>query len=409
MAGRLWMVSEFYYPEETATGYFLTKIAEGLATHFPVSVLCAQPTYAARGTRAAARERRHDVDIHRCGATSLNKDLLPFRLVNLVTISVALFVNAVRRFRRDDAVLVVTNPPLLPFAIALACRLRGARCLLLIHDVYPEVLTAAGLARADSVLVRIVASLTARLYRAVDRIVVLGRDMKALVIAKVPETIGKIRVIENWADTWEVVPTDRAGNSLLRSLGLSDKFVVQYAGNMGRTHGLEVVMQSAVDLQHSDDVHFLFIGSGAKRPWLESAVREHRLKNVTVLPRQPRSDLAVFLNACDVAIISFLPGMAGVSVPSRTYNILAAARPVIAVADEDSELAMIVREEKVGWVVPPGRSSEVTAAILEARQNRERLAEMGRNGRVVAGTRYTLDRAIDKYADMIRELTLDDR
>ncbi len=406
---RLWVVSELYYPEETSTGYLLTKIAEGLAAEFSVSVLCAQPTYSARGTRAAACERRHGVDIHRCGATGFNKDLLLFRLVNLVTISIAVFVNAVRGFRQDDVVLVVTNPPLLPFVVATACRLRGAKCLLLIHDVYPEVLTVAGLVRSGSVLTRVVASLIARLYRAVDRIIVLGRDMKVLVETKVPETAGKIRVIENWADTQDVVPADRAGNSLLMSLGLIDKFVVQYAGNMGRTHGLKSVIQAAADLKHLDDVHFLFIGSGAKKPWLESMVRERALANVTVLPSRSRSDQLTFLNACDVAVISFMPGMAGVSVPSRTYNILAAAKPIIAVADQDSELAMIVREERVGWVVPAGRSGEIAAAIMEARQSGERLRQMGSNGRAAAETKYTLDRAIDRYRDMIRELAVDGR
>src|SRR4051812_33791098 len=111
MTGRVWIVSELYYPEETSTGYLLTRIAEGLAAHRPVSVLCAQPTYSARGTRAPAVEDRHGVAIRRCRGTTLNKDILPFRFVTLITISVAIFVSLLLRVSRGDCVIVVTNPP----------------------------------------------------------------------------------------------------------------------------------------------------------------------------------------------------------------------------------------------------------------------------------------------------------
>src|SRR5215471_21726608 len=97
MIQRLWVVSELYYPEETSTGYLLTKIAEGLAQHFPVYVLCSQPTYAVRGVRAPYREKHHGVHIQRCWATTLNKDNVLFRLINLVPISVSIFVSACSR------------------------------------------------------------------------------------------------------------------------------------------------------------------------------------------------------------------------------------------------------------------------------------------------------------------------
>jgi colanic acid biosynthesis glycosyl transferase WcaI len=147
-ARRLWVVSELYYPEETSTGHFLTHIAEGLAAHYPVSALCSQPTYSKRGSRAPRREVRHGVEIHRGLGTTFDKDVLPGKLANALTISLSLFLTALRRFRRGDVALVVTNPPFLPFLTRLACALRGARCVLLIHDVYPETLIAAGWTRA---------------------------------------------------------------------------------------------------------------------------------------------------------------------------------------------------------------------------------------------------------------------
>jgi hypothetical protein len=138
--GSVWVVSELFHPERTSTGHFLSCIATGLASSFPVRVLCAQPTYSARGRRARRRERLGGAEILRCWSTTFPKDVLLLRLVNLITISMSILFEACRAFRHGDRVLVVTNPPTLPFVVRWACRLRGARLVLLIHDVYPEAL-----------------------------------------------------------------------------------------------------------------------------------------------------------------------------------------------------------------------------------------------------------------------------
>jgi len=401
---QIWVISELYYPEETSTGYFLTKIAEGLTRYYSVDVLCSQPTYSERGVRAPAREQHNGVSIQRCRGTTLNKDVLIIRLINLITISLSIFFNAWLRIGRRDVVLVVTNPSLLPFLVNWVCRLRGAKCLLLIHDVYPEVLIATGMARESSILARVVGWFTRRLYQTVSRIIVLGRDMADLSAHKLKGKSTKITIIPNWADLDLVSPQSRSENRLLNELDSSDRFVIQYAGNMGRTHDLESLWQAAQKLAHEKAVHFLFIGSGAKRHWLEQTIRDKELVNMTLLPRVPRGDLVTMLNACDVAIISFVPGMAGISVPSRMYNIMAAGKPIIAVADENSELGLVVKEERIGWVVPPGDVDRIVAAILDARANTACLAEMGQRARQAAETKYSFECVIESYHSLIQGL-----
>ncbi|HST35274.1 MAG TPA: glycosyltransferase, partial [Allosphingosinicella sp.] len=184
MKPRLWVVSELYYPEQTSTGYFLTRIAEGLAGNFEVRVLCGQPTYSEHGARARRRERHGGVAIHRLRATHFSKDRLALRALNLVTLSISAFFHGLFHFRRGDRVLAVTNPPSMPIAIGLAARLRGCRTILLVHDVYPEVLAAAATLRPDSFAYRALARLFGRTYRSFDRIVVLGRDMREVVARK---------------------------------------------------------------------------------------------------------------------------------------------------------------------------------------------------------------------------------
>lgn len=399
---RIWVVSELYYPEDTSTGYYLTRIAEGLAERGdpPVHVLCGRPSYASRGVETARTETHHGVAIRRCWGTTWNKNHLLPRIVNLITLSLSMFFHAGWRFRRGDRVLVVTNPPLLPFVISWACRLKGADCALLIHDVYPDALIGAGLLKPTSLFTKILDRAVRGLYRTVDTIVVLGRDMRDLVLGKLKSEEPSVRIIPNWADTDLIQP--RTGeNRILRKLGLSKKFVVQYSGNMGRSHNLEAVALCAERLEDRRDIHFLIAGSGAKKPWLEQTVKEKKLDNVTIIDRLPREELPELLTAGDVALIPFVRGMAGVSVPSRLYNMLAAGMPIIALVDENSEVAKVIDEEQAGRVVPPDDVDSLERAILELAASPETRTEMGRRARRAAETKYQYATILDAYCKVM--------
>ena len=404
MKNRVFVFSELYFPDESATGYVLSKIAEGLARFYSVHVLCATPNRdSGRGGKGSI-EQRNGVTIERCAATNFNKHVLLLRFLNLLTVSISIFWKSLWRLSRGDLVLVVTNPPSLPFFALAACRFRGAKCILLVHDVYPDVLTVTRILRPDASLTKFLVLLNKSLYRSVDKIIVLGRDMHELVCRKLGEQGDRVALVTNWADIDEIVPMARSENRFLGKLNLMGKFVVQYSGNMGRTHGLEALLDAARMLQGIVDIHFLLIGSGAKREWVETKARDLKLTNVTLLPPQPRHQLCEVLNACDLGIISFIPGMAGVSVPSRMYNVLAASKPIIAVADSESELARVVQEENVGWVVPPNRSDEVAAIIREAYHDPERLIHMGARARVAAETKYSFERVMNSYHTLFKQL-----
>jgi len=402
-AKRIWVVSELYYPEQTSTGYYLTRIAEGLAGTFTTHALCGQPTYSSRGVRAPAREIRNGVDVHRVPSTTFDKNNLPLRAVNALTLTLAMFMIAVTKFRAGDAVLVVTNPPLLPFAMRLASALRGACCVLLVHDVYPDVLVVTGHLRPSGTRLRVMEWLTRRLYRSMSRVVVIGRDMASRIQARVGAT--PMALIPNWADLEAVTPIDKRRSPVTVSLGLQEKFIVQYSGNMGRSHGLGVIVEAAAQLAGDPSIHFLLVGSGAQRHWLEEQVSARGLPNVTIRDPFPREQLNDVLAACDIAVVSLESGMAGVSVPSRMYNILAAGRPIIAVSDRNSDLAATVERDRVGWVVPPGDTHGLVTAILNARRQGD-LMEMGRRARQVAERDYQYRDVVHAFVRLFERLAL---
>jgi colanic acid biosynthesis glycosyl transferase WcaI len=253
---------------------------------------------------------------------------------------------------------------------------------------------------------RVLAALTRKLYASAPRIVVLGRDMKALVERKLSGPGHGIVIIPHWGDVDEIRPATRERNELLQRLGLAHKFVVQYSGNMGRTHGIETVVEAARGLRDTPDVHFVFIGFGAKRAWLEETVVREGLANVTVLPLVPRAELVTSLGACDLALIPFVPGMAGISVPSRMYNVMAAGRPILAVADPDSELARVVGEEDIGWVVPPADPARLAEAIRAARADRDGVRRKGARARGVVQERFTLAATLELYRALFASVGL---
>ncbi len=394
---KLWVVTELYYPEETSTGYYLTRIAEGLTEDFQVGVLCGQPNYSARGKKAPKKETHKNVEIFRAAGTTLDKNVIFFRLVNMFSLSISIFFKALFNFKKGDKILVVTTPPSLPFITAIAALVKGSSYILLIHDNYPEILIAANKTYENSLIVNVLNFCNRWLYKYASKIIVCGRDMFKLISLKTVGLDIPISTIQNWAELETVQPLPRNDNILLKELGIEDKLVFLYAGNMGYPNDLESIIECAEKLKNDDRFCFVFLGTGVKRKWLERVVSEKSLRNVKLLDPRPRSEQNIFLNACDVAIVTLVKKMWGVSMPSRTYNILAAGKPILALTENDSEIALVVEEDQVGWTVLPNDSEILLQKIFEIYDNRSIFEEMRKNARKSAIEKYSLAVALKKY------------
>lgn len=398
----LWILTEVYFPEDISTGYYLTAIAEGIGKKRTVKVITGQPKHMSRGIKAAKRETRNDVEIFRSSGTTLDKNILIFRLVNMLTIGISIFVKSIKLFKKGDNVMVVTAPPSLPVTTAFACLIKGASYTICVQDSYPEILVAVGAAKPDSLFVNVVNLINRWVYKHASKIIVMGRDMKELFERKTAGLDIPIVVIPNWADLETISPTDRDDNLLLKELGIEDKFVFMYAGNIGHPTDVETIIAAAEKLRDSEEFHFVFIGAGVKKPWLDKAVVERSLKNVTILDYRPRSEQNVFLNACDVGLVALIKGMWGTAMPSRTYNIMAAGKPILALTDGGSELARVIDEERIGLHIVPGDPDSLAEKMLEFHARRDELTEMGVRARKAAEAKYSTAKAVDEYATVLR-------
>ena len=284
---RLWVVSELYRPEDTSTGHFLTTIAEGVADRFDVNILCGRPTYAWRGHAVPSREHTANTHIRRLWSTAYRKDNLVGRMINLISFTLSVFVHACLQFRRGDLVLVVTNPPTVPPVVLLAGRLKGCRLLLLIHDVYPDVLFVTGALRRHGLIGSVLKRFFNTSMRRFDHIVVLGRDMSAIIQAKLKSVEPSITVIPNWGDPTITALKNDEKNTYRRELGLEGKCIFQFSGNIGRTHDVEAILEAMEVLADDPSITALFIGDGGKANLVRSATDE----NIFYLPRQPKDRL----------------------------------------------------------------------------------------------------------------------
>ncbi len=239
--------------------------------------------------------------------------------------------------------------------------------------------------------------LNKRAYHKADKLVVLGRDMTTLLTDGYAVDQAKIHYIPHWSAKESGDPMAFDENPMAKELGLTDKFVVQYSGNMGAWHDIDILIEAADLLKDNSDIHFLFIGDGSRRAAAEAMSREMDQDNVSWLEFMPIEKLPESLTCCHVSLISLRAGFEGIAIPSKLYGILASGRAIVAQVPEVSEVAMVVREENCGRVVAPGDREGLAVAIKELAANRDETAAMGTRARAAYKEKYTLQLACDAH------------
>lgn len=298
-----------------------------------------------------------------------------------------------------DGVLAVSPPLTLGLAGARIARKRSAAYVFNIQDVYPDVAIELG-AISNPTLIRQAHRLERNCYERADAITVLSDDLKQNIAPRVTDPT-KIRIIPNFVDTEAIAPRSKE-NSYRKEFGLEGKFVVMYAGNVGLSQALDIVLEAAGALAYEDDLVFVFNGQGAARPSLERAAAG--LTNVRFVDMQPAERLAEVLAAADVHVVPLKKGLARSSVPSKTYSILAAGRPLIASVDENSEVARIVRNAGAGISIAPEDAELLTKSIRRLLESPDDTAAMGTAARTFVERSASPAAVAKAYESLFEEL-----
>jgi colanic acid biosynthesis glycosyl transferase WcaI len=394
---RLLVLNQYYAPGIEATAQLLTELCEGLATAYDVTVV----TGRLRGhPELPGQESRNGVRVIRVPSTSFDRAPLSQRAANYVSY-LALAALQAMRSRRPDIVLCMTDPPIVGDVALLVARRFRAPLVVISEDVFPEI--AVELKRLEHpALVGLLGRLTRYYLRRADRVVAIGETMEERLEAKGVSS-KRIRVIPNWVDTHAITPQPR-DNQWARDNDLVGRFVVMHSGNVGHAQDLGNLIRATTFLRDVDELTAVIVGFGARHADHVALATQLDADAVRFLPYQPREVLAQSLSSADIHFIGLGRGLSGYVVPSRFYGVLAAGRPVITAADEDSETARVVRAVGCGIAIAPGRPDELARTIRALIAGEYDLEEMGRRGRQYVEEEADRDVAIGRYRNVLAEV-----
>lgn len=338
MMKKLWIVTELFYPKETATAYILTEYAKVLRAKYKVNVICASE-------KNEDKKNIEGVNIYRIIAPDLNKDKLIQRVLRFVFVSFMLGMTVLFKCKRQDKVLIATNPAPMLLFIVLIKQIKRFNLSILVHDVFPENAIAAKIYKNDhSLQYKILKRWFDWSYSKANQLIVLGRDMKDVMINKIGKNFERIDVsiVENWAEQGIIRNFDNV------KCENEDCIVIQYAGNIGRVQGLFefVDIFSRVD---NPFVKFEIWGYGALEYELRKYVKENNIHNVIFCGKYTRGEQNEVLHRCDISLVSLSSKMYGLGVPSKSYNIMAASNPILYIGDIRSEIALTIKENDIGY------------------------------------------------------------
>ena len=319
--------------------------------------------------------------------------------------------------RSIDCIYLASTPPIQGVLGSLLRKLKRVPFVYNLQDIFPDSLIGTGLAKKGDFLWKIGRMIENFTYKNADKIIVISEDFKKNIMAKgVPEE--KIAVIYNWVDQNAVVDVPRAENKLFDKYNLDrSKFYITYSGNIGLTQNMDMLLEIMEELQTEEpDIQLVLVGEGAYKEAVvrkiagqadnkgagnDGAIRGTALRNVTLLPFQPYEDISYVFSLGDAGLVISKPGVGANSVPSKTWSIMSASRPVLANFDEN-ELKKIINDHRCGIFTKAGDKEAFKASILELYHNAELCKEYGQNGRQFVMDNLTKEVGTKKYVDVIK-------
>ena len=334
---------------------------------------------------------RTNFTVHHIGRLIAWSIYTGFSILNLLTV------------KKGD-VLFLRLPPLqLGVTGFFAKKLRGAKILLSVQDIHPDLSIESGLLNKPWAI-RLAKRFEKWIYRNSDEIVVISEGFKQNLEEKDVNS-AKIKVIPNWVDT-EILQPFPKKNPLSQKLSLEKTFVVMYSGTISLSSylSLEKVLEAASVLKNEVGLSFVIVGEGLKKPDLVQKAKNLELDNVIFLPFQPYEDLPTLLAASDILLVPLDKEKTQLSVPSKLYNYLAAGRPILGLTDCTSEVARIINEAKCGLSAEPDDVNMIVKHILDMKNSQENCERFGRNARQYCVEFYSKDKVMSMYESSIVSL-----
>ena len=409
-------LSAYYAPESISSSHLTEDLEKAyIDAGFEIDVYAPTPT---RGVSAEVREKykkikyeeKYDgkIKIHRFSMSREGKNPI-FRAIRYLRVNLKHYRRG-KRAKDVDVVMAGSTPPTQGMLCARVAKKlskkygRKVPFIFNLQDIFPDSLVNAKMTKKGSLIWKIGRRIEDYTYRNADKIIVISEGFKKNIMEKgVPEE--KIVVIPNWVNTESVYPIDRKDNILFDRYGLDrEKFYICYSGNIGHSQNLDMLVEAAKELSvELPEVGFVLIGEGAAKEALTERVEKEGITNVRILPFQPYEEISHVFSLGDAGLIISKPGIGGSSVPSKTWSIMAAERPVLASFDKDSELYKLVKDTGCGVASDASSKDDFKRAVLELYSDAQVRQEMGKRGRAYLEEELNKDKCVGEYVRTIKE------
>ena len=403
------IVCQVFYPELVSTGQTLTELVEELVgTGLKITVIAAQPTLLPGSPKVSRVLNHQGITIVRTWSTRLPKTNFLGKLLNLTTFFASASFAVLFKYRRSQ-LLLLTNPPYLPLLGWLCNLLRRQPFGVLLFDIMPEQAELLQFIRPNGVVARAWRRFNGLWYRRAAYAIVLSRDMlegalkNAGLLGTPGETAAraKTRVIHVWSDDRLIAPRPKSASTEATRLGVQERLVVQYSGNHGRFHDLETLLALAASFQPDDGFVFQFIGEGQKKRLVNELLSSTAGGLLYSSSYVSKELLVDSLAMADLGVVAQMPGQERVCYPSKLLGIMATGRPVLAICPAGCDMARMIREQEIGFVIENGDVAAGRQVLLEARTNPALLERMGVNASRYLRENFTLAQAAEAYFDTI--------
>lgn len=309
-----------------STGYLTIDIVNAFASNYDEVTLIAGSI--------KESERKLDSKVMVDLIVSYNRNSSIQRLWTWLAGTAGIFFKLLFKYR-DYKVVYITNPPM----SYLCSLLLHNPYSIIVYDIYPEALKNIGI-KDGSIFYKLWGRWNMRLFRKAETVFTLSDGMGSELSKYIDRS--RIKVIYNWSASENIHPVPRDENKFIKDNNLEGKFIVLYSGNIGYTHNVESVIEVAEKLRSHEDIRFLFIGEGKKKEILQNKVREYGITNCIFMTWQSTQVLPFSLASADIGVVTLNDETATVSVPSKTYNLLAVGTPLMCIAPQSSELNRLV-------------------------------------------------------------------
>lgn len=394
----------FFYPDPVTAARLSYQMAQDLVKKgLKVRVLCGM----SKKGEATKAETINGIDIRRLTYIQLPKTSKIGRLINYFSFILAVIVNW-PRLTSNKCTIVYSDPPILPLIASVNKSLFKNKYIFVCNDIYPDIALTLGQIKKNSFIHNVMNKVNKRVDNNVDRIIALSHDMKNYIL-KTRQKIAdhQITVIPNWYDNHGTNVLEVVKDSALAELKQMYSMIILYSGNMGIAQDVQTIIETAKALKDQKEVLFIFTGNGKKGEYVESEIKNHQLNNIRLYGFLTGVNHIDMLKIADVHVISLVKGVEGMAVPSKTYSYMSIGRPLIAIMDEETDIAKDINRHDLGCVLKSGDIKKFSDYIMYLLNNKQEIAEIGKRVRHVFNNNYTREISTTKYYEVVKEIIAD--